>query len=85
MQTLVSQITATFIDDAIELVKGFGKALAHVVTAPLERIANAADVAGVLAQRQSVPRSLRAVRNTHRPRSRRNGFFALFASLNQLT
>lgn len=56
MQTLVSHLTTTFIDDAIELVKGFGKAIVHIVTAPIERIANACDVGGVLARRQSARR-----------------------------
>jgi hypothetical protein len=41
MQTLVSQLTTTFVDDAIELVKGFGKIIVHIATAPIERIANA--------------------------------------------
>ena len=59
MQTLVSQLTTTFIDDAIELVKGFGKVIVHIATAPIERIANACDVSGVLARRQSA-RRLRA-------------------------
>ena len=33
MQTLVSQLTTTFVDDAIELVKGFGKVVVHLATA----------------------------------------------------
>jgi hypothetical protein len=56
MQTLVSHLTTTFVDDAIELVKGFGKVIVHVVTAPIERIANACDVGGVLARRQAARR-----------------------------
>ena len=51
MQTLVSQLTTSFVDDAIELVKGFGKIIVHIATAPIERIANACDVGGVLARR----------------------------------
>ena len=31
MQTLVSQLTTTFVDDAIELVKGFGKVVGGVL------------------------------------------------------
>ena len=53
MHTLVSQLTTTFVDDAIELVKGFGKIIVHIATAPIERIANACDVGGVLARRPS--------------------------------
>jgi hypothetical protein len=56
MHTLVSQLTTTFVDDAIELVKGFGKIIVHIATAPIERIANACDVGGVLARRQSARR-----------------------------
>ena len=66
MHTLVSQLTTTFVDDAIELVKGFGKVVVHIATAPIERIANACDVGGVLARRQSA-RRLRAT--TKRPSS----------------
>jgi hypothetical protein len=68
MQTLVSQLTATFIDDAIEIVMGFGKVIVHVATAPIERIANACDVGGVLARRQAAHR-LRAAMKAHRPHS----------------
>ena len=77
MQTLVSQLTTTFVDDAIELVKGFGKVIVHIATAPIERMANACDVGGVLARR----RSARRQRAAHRPR----GLWKPFASLHHLT
>jgi hypothetical protein len=80
MQTLVSQLTTSFIDDAIELVKGFGKVIVHIATAPIERIANACDVGGVLARRRSA-RRLRAMMKAHRPQSR----WKPFASLHHLT
>jgi hypothetical protein len=80
MQTLVSQLTTTFIDDSIELVKGFGKVIVHVATAPIERIANACDVGGVLARRQAA-RRLRATMKAHRPHSP----WKPFASLHHLT
>ena len=80
MQTLASQLTTTFIDDAIELVKGFGKAIVHIATAPIERIANACDVGGVLARRQSI-RSRYATTNSHRPFR----WWSPFASLHHLT
>ena len=35
MQTLVSQLTTTFVEDAIELVKGFGKLIVKIATAPI--------------------------------------------------
>ena len=80
MQTLVSRLTTTFVDDAIELVKGFGKVIVHIATAPIERIANACDVGGVLARRQAAQR-LRA--KPYRPRGLRK--FSPFASLHHLT
>ena len=51
MQTLVSQLTTSFVDDAIDLVRGFGSIVVHIATAPIERMANACDVGGVLARR----------------------------------
>jgi hypothetical protein len=84
MQTLVAQLTTTFFDDAIELAKGFGKAIVHIVTAPIERIANACDVGGVLARRQSA-RRLRAMTKAHRPRSRWKFSLSPFRSLHHLT
>ncbi|MCC8972832.1 hypothetical protein H8B01_20850, partial [Bradyrhizobium sp. Cham227] len=53
MQTLALQLTTTLVDDAIELVKGFGRAVLNLATAPIERIARACDVAGVLEQRRA--------------------------------
>ena len=81
MHTLVSQLTTTFVDDAIELVKGFGKIIVHIATAPIERIANACDVGGVLARRRAARRQ-RAMMKTHRPWKRS---LSPFASLHHLT
>jgi hypothetical protein len=53
MQTLAVQVAATFLDDAAALVNGFARIVTHVVMAPVERIANASDVAGVLASRRA--------------------------------
>ncbi|PAY10126.1 hypothetical protein CK489_06180 [Bradyrhizobium sp. UFLA03-84] len=53
MRTLALQLTTTFVDDAIELVTGFGRAIFSLATAPIERIARACDVAGVLEQRRA--------------------------------
>lgn len=77
MQTLASQLTTSFIDDAIELVKGFGKAIVRIATAPIERIANACDVGGVLPRR----RAARRLRAAHRS----PGWLNPFASLHHLT
>ena len=49
MQTLSLKSTSlTFLDDAHALVAGFYAALVGIVTAPIERIARASDIAGVL-------------------------------------
>ena len=77
MTTLVSQLTTTFVDDAIELVKGFGKVIVHIATAPIERLAHACDVGGVLARRQA------ARATPYRPRGLRR--LSPFASLHHLT
>jgi hypothetical protein len=84
MQTLVSQLTTTFVDDAIELVKGFGKVIVHIATAPIERIANACDVGGVLARRRAARRQ-RATMKAHRPRSPWTRSLSPFATLHHLT
>jgi hypothetical protein len=80
MTTLVSHLTNTFVDDAIELVKGFGKVIVHIATAPIERLANACDVGGVLARRQAA-RRLRA--QPYRAHGLRR--LSPFASLHHLT
>jgi hypothetical protein len=83
MKTLVSQLTTTFIDDGIELVKGFGRTIVRIATAPIERMANACDVGGVLARRQSA-RQLRAMMQAQRPRPWKRSL-SPFAPLNYLT
>ena len=84
MHTLVAQLTTTFVDDAIELVKGFGKIIVHIATAPIERMANACDVGGVLARRRAA-RSLRATMKAHRPHRPWKRALSPFASLHHLT
>lgn len=69
MQTLVSHLTTSFADDAISLVKGFGRLIAYIATAPIERIANACDVGGVLARRQAARRHRAALKKAQGPRS----------------
>lgn len=69
MQTLVSQLTTSFADDAIALVKGFGRVIAHIATAPVERIANACDVGDVLARRQAARRHRAVLKKAQGPRS----------------
>ena len=70
MQTLAVELTTTFVDDALEFVKGLGRVIIHLATAPIERIARACDVAGVLEQRRT---------------GRRNSALSPFAGLSDLT
>jgi hypothetical protein len=78
-QTLAFQLTTTFVDDAIELAKGFGRTIVHLATAPIERIAKACDVAGVLEQRRLERRAQKGV-------SKRGKCSKwLFGSLSELT
>lgn len=53
MQTLAAEIAITFVDDATALITGCGRIVVRMLTAPIERLANACDVAGVLPQRRS--------------------------------
>lgn len=60
MQTLlVENIAVTFVRDARALATGLVKILAGIVTAPIERIARASDVAGVLSRRSETRRASR--------------------------
>jgi hypothetical protein len=52
MQTLAFEIATTFVDDALALIRGAGLIIVQILMAPIERIANACDVAGVLANRR---------------------------------
>jgi hypothetical protein len=54
MQTLIVQVATDFVGDATALVNGFGRIVTHIVMAPIERIANACDVAGILPKRRAV-------------------------------
>ncbi|WP_298241526.1 hypothetical protein [uncultured Bradyrhizobium sp.] len=88
MQTLAVDIATTFIDDAAALVTGFGKALLRIAMAPINRIANACDVAGVLAERRATFRMWRASRDRARLEGRRFsvlGRFSPFRHLSHLT
>jgi hypothetical protein len=54
MQTLIIQVATDFVGDATALVNGFGRIVTHILMAPIERIANACDVAGILPKRRAV-------------------------------
>jgi hypothetical protein len=94
MQPLIVQVATTFIGDAVALVNGFGRIVTHILMAPVERIASACDVAGILpqraaraAERERVKHAWRAISQKavkpHRPR--RHGLFGCLRSLGELT
>jgi hypothetical protein len=98
MQTLpveiAKEITTTFLGDAMALVNGFVRVATHLVMAPVERIANACDVAGLLreraeraAERERMRRAWRSMSagtpTAHRPR--RRGVFSCLGFLGELT
>ena len=95
MQTLAVQVASTFIGDAAALVNGFGRIVTHIVMAPIERIANASDVAGILAARRAALARrreatllwLNAAQGPRRGRGsrRRGGTFGCLGFLGELT
>jgi hypothetical protein len=68
MQTLAVDIVTTFVDDADALVTGLGRAALKCVMAPIDRIANACDIAGVLTERRATFLMWRANRAHHKGR-----------------
>jgi len=52
VQTLAFEIATTFVDDAAVLVGGCGRIIVQILVSPIDRLANACDVAGVLANRR---------------------------------
>jgi hypothetical protein len=93
---LVENLAFTFADDAHALATGFGKVLAKIVTSPatmitarIERIANACDVAGVLADHGAKANVVQFRSRKHTPTSsqRSSSRWCLFPfrSMNHLT
>jgi hypothetical protein len=87
MQSIITQTTHTFIDDAIALAAGVKRltvglaadaltALARTITAPIDRLALACDVGGVIESRR-IARQARAQARA-RQRSHRRGCFDVF-------
>ncbi len=94
MQSLPVQIVTTFVGDAFAFVNGFARIATHVLMAPVERIAKACDVAGILheraqraAEREEIKHAWRTLSRTSlKPhRRRRHGLFGCFRSLGELT
>jgi hypothetical protein len=91
MQRPVVEIATTFAGDALALVNGFGRIVTHILMAPVERIANACDVAGILAKRAALAQrrsaALTLLSTSHGPRRmrRRGGGLGCLRFLSELT
>ena len=66
MQTLVAEIVTTFVGDAQALLTGLCRGMLRAVMAPVERIAEASDVGGVLAMRRLTSRARSQSDRAHR-------------------
>jgi hypothetical protein len=75
MQTLALEIATTFVDDAAALVRGCVRITVKTLMAPIDRLANACDVAGLLGERASAWRAQRKANEILHPR--RRCFFSL--------
>ena len=82
MQTLAFEIATTFVDDAAALIGGSGRIIVQILMSPVERLANACDVAGVLANRR-LSRTRKAQSEPGRTQRRRCHW--LLGSLGDLT
>jgi hypothetical protein len=82
MQTLAAEIALTFVDDAMALITGGGRLVVRLLTSPVERLARACDVAGVLPSSPPARPSLNNARRS--PQHRRHRMFS-FRLLNHLT
>lgn len=85
MQTLFVDIPATFADDAAALATGLGRWLMRFAMTPVNRIANACDVAGVLAERRSTFQTWRASRARARHQHRRSGLLGRISPFRHLS
>jgi hypothetical protein len=77
-----------FSGDAVTLVNGFVRIVSHLVMAPVERVAAACDVAGLVAARRAAwPAGSRLYRAAGRDghRVRRRGLFGCLHYLSELT
>jgi hypothetical protein len=76
MQTLAAEITLTFVDDAMALMTGGIRIVGRLLMSPIERLAQACDVAGVLPSRP-LSRSSSAAAGLHHRRHRMFSFHLL--------
>lgn len=85
MQTLAVDFATTFVDDAAALATGLVRAVRRLAMGPVNRIANACDVAGVLAERRATFRMWRASRARARLEGRRYGLLCRFSPFRHLS
>lgn len=92
MQTLAFEVATTFVDDAAVLIGGCGRIIVQILVSPIDRLANACDVAGVLSNRRfshAMKRArqrqpgLKGMSELRRPRRRRS--YWLLGFLGDLT
>jgi hypothetical protein len=98
MQTIVSELAFTFVDDAVALTSGAAsvardlvaemfKSIRDRLLAPVDRLARACDVGNVLSDRQAAmthPRTLHVIRSALAPRRLRDRL-NIFRGLRDLT
>ena len=84
MQTLAVDIATTFADDAAALLTGSGRALLRFAMGPIDRIANACDIAGVLTERRAAIRMWQASRARPRREGRRVGLLGWLSPFRHL-
>jgi hypothetical protein len=86
MQTLAAEIALTFVDDATALMSGGVRIVVRFLMSPIERLANACDVAGVLpSSRPARPGQDNAAANAAVSSHRRRRRMFSFHLLNHLT
>lgn len=68
MQTLAFEVATTFVDDAAALATGGIRIIVQIFTQPIERLASACDVAGVLTRRRAARRAWMERRASRRHR-----------------
>ena len=86
MQTLAFEVATTFVDDAAALIRGGGRIIVQILMSPIERLANACDVAGVLASRRfSRAIKWQARKGTLKSRPRRQRSHWMLGFLGDLT
>jgi hypothetical protein len=85
MQTLAFEVATTFVDDGAVLIGGCGRIIVQILVSPIDRLANACDVAGVLSNRRFSHAMKRAKGTSELRRPRRRRSYWLLGFLGDLT